>query len=243
MPEAVLAYSRRRSLRDGLEVQREICDSLRQDFARYAPRSDPYCLDAVFAGVALRAGQQVKYTRLAEGWSIPTIKRALGLLTKARIARRIPAASPAGLPLGATASPRKFKALLLDVGLLQHLRGVPPEVEHRRSDLLALHEGAVAEQYVGQELLVSQGTELHYWARQARGSSAEVDYLVTIEGRVVPVEVKRGPAGRLRSLHMLLEAYPSCPRGLVFSSARYAELPGITFVPLYHAFSATCRGP
>ena len=66
---------------------------------------------------------------------------------------------------------------------------------------------------------------------------AEVDYLVASGGRAVPIEVKSGPAGRLRSLHLLLREYPRCAPGLVLSEAPYAELPeqGLAFVPLYYA--------
>ena len=130
---------------------------------------------------------------------------------------------------------------MVDIGLMQHLRGLPSTLDFAKADLLSLHEGAMAEQFVGQELMASQRTELYYWAREAPNSKAEVDYLAVIDDAIVPIEVKAGPAGRLRSLHMLLQTYPDCPRGLVFSTAPYAELPEhrLTFIPLYHVFSAT----
>jgi predicted AAA+ superfamily ATPase len=241
MPESVLAYRRNRSIRDGRAVHYELCESYRQDFAKYAPRADPYCLDAVLAGTARQVGKQVKYASLAEGYSGPTIKRAFDLLTKARVARKVLATNPAGLPLGAAVSPRRFKALMVDIGLMQHLRGMPIDRDFGKPDLLKIHEGDMAEQFVGQELLVSQGSDLYYWSRQAKSSTAEVDYLVVLGGSIVPVEVKSGPSGRLRSLHLLLESYPNCERAYVFSSAPYAELPQqrLTFLPLYYAYRAT----
>lgn len=241
MPEAVLAYARNRSIPDAREVHRELCESYRQDFAKYAPRADPYCLDAVFSGTARNVGRQIKYSNLAEGYSNPTVKRAFDLLCKAGVATRVPAASPSGLPLGASANPRRFKALMVDIGLMQHLRGLPMDLEYGKTDLLHIHEGDMAEQFVGQELLAAQGAGLFYWARQARGSSAEVDYLAVIDSEIVPVEVKSGPSGRLRSLHLLLDTYPNCERGYVFSTAPFAELPNqkLTFIPLYHAFQAS----
>ena len=62
--------------------------------------------------------------------------------------------------------------------------------------------------------------------------------MVDTGGRVVPIEVKSGPSGRLRSLHLLLAKYPQCAPGLVLPEAPYAELPGqgLTFVPLYDAW-------
>lgn len=241
MPESVLAYIRNRSIRDSRSVHEELCEAYRQDFSKYAPRADPYCLDAVFAATARSIGRQLQYTSLAEGYSGPTIKRAFDLLTKARITKRVSATNPSGLPLGAGASPRRFKALMVDIGLMHHLLGLPIGFEHGKTDLLKIHEGAMAEQFVGQEMLVSQGPDLHYWARQARNSTAEVDFLAVIADAIIPVEVKSGPSGRLRSLHLLLESYPNCERGYVFGTRNYSELPQqkLTFLPLYFAFRAT----
>ncbi|MBN1465094.1 hypothetical protein JXA02_04985 [candidate division KSB1 bacterium] len=70
--------------------------------------------------------------------------------------------------------------------------------------------------------------------------SAEVDFLFSIDGKIVPVEVKSGAAGRLRSLHLLLNSCTACPGAYDFSGATYAELPEqkLTFLPLYCAYSA-----
>jgi len=240
MPESVKAYAASGDLRECFTIQRELCLSFEQDFAKYVPRADPYCLDAVFNSVARHLGQQIKYTRLAQGFSNSTIKKAFELLCKARVVKKISSTSPAGLPLGASASPKKFKALMLDIGLLQHLRGMPADIEYSKTDLLSIHEGALAEQFVGQELLVAQDSELYYWARQAKSSTAEVDYLIVRDGEIIPVEVKAGSSGRLKSMHLLLKSFHNCPHGLVFSTALHAELPDqrLIFKPLYHAFSA-----
>lgn len=70
------------------------------------------------------------------------------------------------------------------------------------------HRGAIAEQFVGQELMAAQETwrprELFYWARESRTSNAEVDYLGVEGGRVYPIEVKAGATGRLKSMHQFL---------------------------------------
>ncbi|MBI2195360.1 MAG: ATP-binding protein [Planctomycetes bacterium] len=244
MPESVAAYAQTRSFQDSFWVQAEIAEAYRQDFSKYAPHADKRCLDAVFSAVARSVGQQIKFSRLAEGFSNPTIKKAFELLCQARVIRKVPAANPSGLPLGVSASLKKFKALVVDIGLMQHLCAMPVDVEYARSDLLSIYEGAMAEQFVGQEMAFSQD-ELCYWAREARGSSAEVDYLAAVAGRICPVEVKSGAAGRLRSLHLLLQTYPNCPEGLVFSTAPFLRLPEqrLAFIPLYYAYSAAGEGP
>ncbi len=123
------------------------------------------------------------------------------------------------------ANHKRFKALLVDVGLMQRLSGMPADAEYGKSSLLSMYSGALAEQFVGQELVASPGDEVYCWLRPQKSSSAEVDYMVAPGGRVVPIEVKSGPSGRLRSLHLLLKQYPQCAPGLVLSEALYAELP------------------
>jgi len=239
MPECVLTYANTGGMRDVIEVQAELVDAFRQDFPRYSPLSDKHCLTAVFSSIAKSVGRQLKYTGLAEGFTHPTIKKAVDLFALARLIRKVPATSPAGLPLGASASSRKFKAILLDVGLMQSITGMTRTVGPLDDDLLDLHEGALAEQFVGQELLAAGQGELYYWAREARGSNAEGDHLIVKEGRIHPVEIKSGSAGRLRSLHALLSSYPDCPCGYVLSTGPCAKRDEqrLRFVPLYYAYA------
>lgn len=241
MPESVRAYAESGSLQESFEVQKEIIEAYRMDFAKYTPQVDRYCLDSVYTSLAQSVGQQIKYSHLGEGYSNPTLKKAFDLLCLANVVRKVQSANPVGLPLGASASSKIFKALMVDIGLMQNLSGMSVDIEYAKSDLLNIYRGAMAEQFVGQELSISQHGELYYWDRQAKSSSAEVDYLAVIKGKIHPVEVKSGASGSLRSLHMFLDTYNNCGKGLVFSARPYADLPekNITFVPLYFAYSAT----
>jgi hypothetical protein len=120
---------------------------------------------------------------------------------------------------------------------MQRVCRLPMDTALDPGDLLALYRGKLAEQFVAQEMLAAGEGELYYWAREARGSSAEVDYLAIRAGKIHPVEVKSGEAGTLRSLHLMLKNYPNCPTGIVLSSrpaARLAEQ-RLRFIPLYFA--------
>jgi predicted AAA+ superfamily ATPase len=241
MPECVKSYVDSGSVQEAFHVQAEICTTYRMDFSKYAPHSDKHCLNAVLTSVAQRVGQQIKYARLAEDYTNPTLKKAFNLLSLANVIRRVPSADPSGLPLGATASGKIFKAIVVDIGLMQHLAGMPSDLEYQKADLMNMYQGALAEQFVGQEMVLSQQGDLYYWSRRAKSSTAEVDFLAVKNGNIFPIEVKSGPSGRLRSMHLCLERYPNCPGGIVFSSRPYSELPKekLTFIPLYFACSAT----
>jgi hypothetical protein len=68
--------------------------------------------------------------------------------------------------------------------------------------------GAVAEQFIGQHLQAllseSPNRELTYWLREGRSSNAEVDYVVALSGEIVPIEIKSGASGSMRSLHQFM---------------------------------------
>lgn len=238
MPETVKVYLNTKSIYECFGVHKELCETFRQDFAKYAPHSNTDCLDMVFSSMAKNVGRQIKYSQLSQDFSHPTIKNAFDLFCKARIIKKISSTVP-GFPLGANASQRKFKAIMIDIGLWRYLCGMRFDVEFQERNLLSIYNGAMAEQFVGQELMVSQQSELYYWARESRGSSAEVDYLAATDNAIFPIEVKSGSSGRMRSLHMILEQYPDCSYGIVFSCASYTELSEqrVLFLPLYYAGS------
>ena len=235
MPECVRVYRETGSMKEVFEVQSEILSTYRDDFSKYTPKVDPTCLDAVFLNAARSVGGQIKYTHLDAGHSYQTNKKALDVLTKAKILHTILDCDPSGLPLGATANPKKMKVAMLDIGLLQRLCQIPVDMEMHQDDLLAMYRGKLAEQFAAQELLAWHSRELFYWARQARGSNAEIDFLVVEKGNIHPLEIKSGKGGSLKSLHMMLEKYSNCPHGVVLSGNIYRELPeqNIIFMPLY----------
>jgi len=244
MPESVQAYVDTGSLRESFEVHKELIETYRMDFAKYAGHADKLCLNSVLTTLSQSVGRQIKYARLAEGYSNPTLKKAFELLCLAGVVHKIPSVNPAGLPLGASASPGIFKVIMADIGLMRILSGMSVEMEYARSDLLQVYRGAMAEQFVGQEMLISQKDELYYWDRHAKSSMAEVDFLAVIDGMIQPIEVKSGASGSLKSLRLYLDNYGTRGKGLVFSMRPYAELPdrNMTFMPLYFAMSATGGG-
>ena len=98
----------------------------------------------------------------------------------------------------------------LDTGLLNFVAGLQGHF-FQQEDLHAFYRGKIAEHIVGQELLAAT-TDIHkkpvFWVREKKQSSAEVDYLVQHNQLAIPVEVKSGKAGTLRSLHQFIDQSP-----------------------------------
>ncbi len=239
MPESVSAFISTGSILEAINIQTDLIATFRQDFSKYAGHADKRCLNSVLSAVAQRAGEQIKYSKLDDNYTNPTIKKAFDLLETARLFSKVKATSPAGLPLGANASEKKFKTVFLDIGLLSNISGFYSDKTINKKKFASAFKGKMAEQFVGQEFRNANDRELYYWSREARGSSAETDYLIEKDGEIIPIEVKSGKSGRLTSLHLLLDSFPNIKMAYVFTEDKYGELPekGIKFLPLFKAGS------
>jgi uncharacterized protein len=238
MPECVDVWRTTNSLTKVFEIQSNLIDTFRHDFSKYAPYTDKRSLNHALSMVAKNTGNQIKYSQLSGEFTGPTNKKAFELLQLAQLIYKVRMTSPVSLPFEASASESRFKAILTDMGLLQALNDFPANVEYMKNDLLAMYNGNLAEQFVGQEFISGGMDNLYYWSREAKSSSAEVDYLIVKNNKICPVEIKGGAAGKLRSMHLLLKNYPQIEQGFVLSSAPYGQLPDhkLTFLPLYYAY-------
>ena len=126
----------------------------------------------------------------------------------ARIIEKITHSHCSGLPLQADIEEKVFKTIFLDVGLMNAICGLNRHLVSQMTDIKLINEGAIAEQFIGQHLvsLLSDrpNRELTYWLRQGRSSNAEVDYVTSMAGAVIPIEVKVGATGKLKSLHQFM---------------------------------------
>ncbi|TET52033.1 MAG: DUF4143 domain-containing protein [Actinomycetota bacterium] len=96
---------------------------------------------------------------------------------------------------------------LIDTGLVNYFAGVQKEL-FGTQNLNSVYEGKIAEHIVGQELLGQSKTfanKVQFWVREKKQSNAQVDYVVPFDNYVIPIEVKAGKDGRLRSLHEFID--------------------------------------
>ncbi|MBI5488088.1 MAG: ATP-binding protein [Deltaproteobacteria bacterium] len=208
MPEAVAAYLVRNNFREAEEVKHSILSTYKEDFGKYAGRVPHTRLHSLFGRIPALIGRGFKYAHVDRAEPARALARALDLLCMARVASRVRHSSANGVPLGAEANDRIFKLLFLDAGLVTTATGLTILDFEQAADILLVNSGATCEQAVGQHLLHSappyHEPELFFWVREKANAAAEVDYLVAEGAHVVPVEVKAGKTGTLKSLHLFL---------------------------------------
>ncbi len=205
MPEAVASFVRNRNFLEVQRIQNGVATTMQHDFAKYGSRLDQDVLRKTLRFVPGNIGRKVKYVNIDRDIRSAVLKDALGQLALSKAIHLVRKTAGNGLPLDAESSADIFKAIFLDIGLANNISGLKLA---ETDELIAVYEGRLAEQFVGQELLNSgqwfEEKELFYWAREKKNANAEIDYLLAHRNRVVPVEVKAGKTGGLKSLHLFL---------------------------------------
>lgn len=237
MPEAVQSWVETKDPRASYEAQKELIETYRQDFPKYAKKHQLPYLDILFNQIPHFIGDQFKYSAVHGEYKKRELAPCLDLLRRANIVHQITHSAGNGIPLGAEINLDQFKTIFLDVGLSQATLGLDLPAWFLNPDKDLINRGTIAEAFVGQELLAYNSpkwkTELFFWKRESKGSLAEVDYLYDHQGIVLPIEVKSGHGSTLRSMHLFLAEHPKSPLGLRFWSGNYLVSGTLDSRPLY----------
>jgi predicted AAA+ superfamily ATPase len=209
LPAAVSTWSQTQNIIRVQNLQHDLLTTYRDDFNKYSGKLSLTRLDEVLMQTPRLLGQKFKYSHVNADVQSTAIKAALTLLTQARLCYPIYHCAANGLPLGAEIDIKTFKVILLDVGLISIALGLSLQQIDVIHDLNLINKGAIAEQVVGQLLRVIEvpyiHPDLYYWQRDKKGSAAEIDYIIQHENRIIPIEVKSGTAGSLKSLHLFMQ--------------------------------------
>lgn len=213
MPEAVAVFAESRSYKKVSEVHNSIIETYRDDFPKYAGSRNLNRMLKVFNFAARNVGVKVKYSNITRQEQSSTLKKDIELLTMARVFGKVTHSHCSGLPLQADNEETVYKLLFLDVGLMNAVCGLDWQSISAMEEANLVNQGAVAEQFVGQHLKVlladKPNRDLNYWLREGRSNNAEVDFVVACGSRIVPIEVKAGATGALKSLHQFMGTKPA----------------------------------
>ena len=208
MPEAVLTFAKTKSYKQCEAVKQDLLATFQNDFSKYTRHQDIALIRKVFTKVPTLIGNKIKYSNISSENRAAEVSRVIALLSDARVIQPVIKSSSNGVPLSAEANDKFYKLIFLDVGLVSSLLNLSVEALEA-DDLMRVNNGVIAEQWIGQALLLNQASrqspELHYWAREKKSSSAELDYVFAVGSQVVGVEVKAGKTGTLKSLHFFMK--------------------------------------
>jgi predicted AAA+ superfamily ATPase len=237
MPEVIQSYLQTQDFSQTKIIQLSLLNTFRNDFGKYATIAKHKYLQRLFEKAPGLIAAHFKYSQIDPEMQARDLKMAIETLQYAGLIHQVWASSATGLPLNALVNPKRYKLLFLDIGLVKASSNLDAELMLHK-DLMLVNKGNLAEQFVGQELLAlappySAG-ELCYWERDVKGSSAEVDYVINVGEKIIPIEVKSGKTGTLKSMNYFLQnVVKDKPLGIKISMQPLGLRDNILSVPLY----------
>jgi len=241
MPESVARFVQTKDPSSSLHVLQQIAAAYRQDFEKYARKTQVKYLELLFRQIPHLISKEFSYREIHGEYRKRELAPALELLERANIIHCIKYSAGQGIPIGANVDFDLFKVIYLDIALCQAILGSDISIWFLRPLEGFTNRGEIAEAFIGQELLCyacpENKAQLYFWKRQEKNSTAEVDYLCQRGEQILPIEVKSGHGSTLRSLRLFLQTHPQSHLGLRFSQLDYSIVGDLDSRPLYAAAS------
>lgn len=211
MPEIVNKYAATKDLTALSPIYEQLINAYLDDAEKYARnhtlvRVIRQCIRVSFA----EAGKRIKFQHFGRSdYKSREVAEALRALEKTFLLSLLYPTISATLPLQ-TDLRKSPRLQVLDTGMVNYFLGNQIDILGT-DDLNKIHQGTIIEHLVGQELLAGQFnilSSLNFWVREKKTSLAEVDYVYSFENQLIPIEVKSGKDGSLKSLHLFMEQAP-----------------------------------
>jgi len=236
MPEAVSSYVQTRELLGSQKILEDIITAFRDDFYKYKTRIPALFLNEIFESVMRQAQGKFVYERAAVEAGNARVKNALELLIMAGLAIPVTHTAANGIPLGAEINPKYRRIIPCDTGIFLHVLGIDKAKILISQDFNAVNQGALAEIFAGLELLKKAQThaqrQLYCWSREKAQSSAQIDYLIQRGSSIIPIEVKSGVQGGMKSLNIFMNE-KNIERGVRTSLENFGIKETFDIYPLY----------
>ena len=208
MPEIVKQYAENKDLVSLQPLYESLITSYIDDVEKYASNaSQVQILRQSIRASYIEAGKRIKFQGFGKSnYGSREMGEALRTLEKALLIYIIFPSTDVDLPImpDMKKSPRLH---VLDTGMMNYFVGIQKEILNT-DDLNSIHQGLMIEHLTGQELLATKFnalSTLNFWVREKNSSTAEVDYIYQYENKLIPIEVKSGATGKLKSLHVFMD--------------------------------------
>lgn len=215
MPASVDAWVQTRDFSQCVAELSDIQQTYYDDFSKYHDRISPDLLRDTLRSVVMQSGSKFSFGKVHGDHRSEEVRKALDLLAAAGLIKPVRMTAANGLPLGAEVNDKFTRYIYLDTGLMLRVLdldfGGAGDVASmiligEQADLV--NKGKVAELSAGWELVkasdVHHPYELYYWENLSKGATSEVDYVIPHRMQVLPIEVKAGTSGKMKSLRWFM---------------------------------------
>ncbi len=233
MPEAVESFIENKDYNEVRRIQKQILSAYQQDFSKHAPLEVVPKIRMIWNNIPSQLSKENKkfiYGLLKEGARAKDYEVAIMWLVDCGLIHKITRVNGAGVPLCAYEDLKAFKLFILDIGLLGCMVGLSQQTLLEGNKLFIEFKGALTEQYVCQQLKTIDDLDIHYFTND-RGS-CEVDFVVDLNNKIIPIEVKAETNLKAKSLKTYCEKYAP-ELAIRTSMADYKKQDQLINLPLY----------
>ena len=208
MPEVITNFIEKDSLTELPKVYESIWGTYRSDVEKYASNeTERKVITHIMSTAPLYVDQRIKFQNFGQSsYRSREAGEAFRNLDEAKIIQLIYPTTDVEIPVKPNL--RKSPRLqFLDTGLINNELGIQAEMLSF-TDLSTSYKGAIIPHLILQELIslnTSNDKKPHFWVREKKQSSSEVDLVYTFKAMVIPIEIKSGSEGALKSLHQFIE--------------------------------------
>ena len=236
MPDAVKTYIATKDIREVDKIQRDIVTQYKEDFSQYESEDKKLKLISIYDIIPAELNKQNKkfvFTMLDKELKFDRYENSFLWLKDAGVALPVYNVEAPVIPLLASKSSNVFRLFSSDIGLLTSAYPAATKIEliNKNGEV---NNGAHFENAVAQQLLCN-GFELYFCKKKNIG---ELDFLIEMDGKVVPIEVKSGKAYRTHKAldHFMNVSDYHIEKAYVFSIGNVEKDGNVTYLPIYMCY-------
>lgn len=234
MPECIDKYLKTKDYILVRHTQKMILDSYLNDMSKYNSSNEIKKTRLAYDNITVQLSKKntrFQYKLIKKGGRASEFENAIEWLTLSGIVTRIQRVEQPKKPLENHRDIDSFKLYVSDVGLLCAKKDIVAEYILFLSDELDDFKGGMVENYICGQLTVNQ-YKSYYWSSER---VAEIDFIIQIEGEIIPIEVKSADNVKAKSLNVYIKAYKPA-YAIKFSTKNFGFEDGKKTVPLYACF-------
>ena len=209
MPEVVRKYVETNNIADLPTIYESIWETYKEDVVKYANNnSEARIIRHIMSSAHFGLDARIKFQNFGNSnYRSREVAEAFRNLDDAKVIQLIYPTTDTAPPMlpDLKKSPR---LQFLDTGIINHELNIQVEML-AMEDLNNAYKGAIIPHLVAQELMslnTIKSVKPIFWVREKNQSSAEVDLVVQFNKMVIPIEIKSGKEGKMKSLHQFIEA-------------------------------------
>lgn len=233
MPEAVQEYVQEKDFRAVREVQNKLLTAYENDLSKHAPAEMVTKIRMLWNSIPTQLAKENKkfvYGLVREGARAREYEVAITWFMDVGLVYKVERVKKPDFPLRAYQDFSAFKLFVLDVGLLGAMSRLNAKVILEGDRMFEEFKGALTEQYVLQQLIVHEENDIFYWSSEK--GTGELDFLIQMDDKIVPIEVKAEENLQAKSLRSFVQKY-DMKYAVRTSMSDYREQDWMVNYPLY----------